>query len=433
MVPAMTGPQKITGLTCLALVVANMIGTGVFTSLGFQVVDIDSTAVILALWMLGGLLAFCGATAYAELALALPRSGGEYHFLSRIFHPAAGFIAGITSATVGFAAPVALASMAFAEYFVAVARWGNSNVLALAVAALVTGVHLISLKTGSRFQQIFTVLKIALIMVFIVAGYSMVAEPLEVSLVPAAPELPQFFSAAFAISLMYVMYSYSGWNAVVYIIGEVHEPRRVVMPALVGGTLFVALLYVLINYVFLRAAPMEAYAGQLEAGQIAATAIFGEAGGRLMSGLICLGLISAISAMMWAGPRVLQVMGEDAPVLRFFAHKNQGGIPARAVIFQFVLVAIFIISGSFESVLLYTQFTLTLCTFATVLGLIVLRFREPDLERPHKCWGYPITPLFFLAITGFTMWHLLFSKTTESLLGLATLAAGLILFYVKRR
>jgi APA family basic amino acid/polyamine antiporter len=425
--PQTTGQKPGIGtITCGALVVASMIGTGVFTSLGFQVQAIQSPFAILLLWGLGGVLALCGALSYAELALALPRSGGEYHFLSRIYLPVLGSAAGFLSATAGFSAPAALASVAFAEYLAGAFPGVPVRVAAPLIVTSVTIPHLITLAVGSRFQVAFTTLKVTLILAFVGTAWWM-GSGQHISFAPHMSSTSAILSGGFAVSLMYVLYSYSGWNAVVYVIGEIRNPARSVLPALLGGTAFVTILYVLVNASFLRAAPMEELAGQVAPAQIAARHIFGTQGGRIMSGLIAAGLISAVSAMMWLGPRVLQTMAEDLARFRWLGVKTRNRIPARAILIQLTLVLLLLSFATFQSILLYTQFTLTLCSFLTVLGLIVLRYRQPRLARPYRCWLYPFPPLLFLSITGFSLWHTLIEHPRQSLLGLSTLAIGSII------
>jgi APA family basic amino acid/polyamine antiporter len=422
--------KTISLLTATCIVVANMVGTGIFTSLGFQVGPLPSGFTILFLWLIGGVCAFCGAVSYAELAAALPRSGGEYHFLSRIYHPAIGFLSGWLSATVGFAAPIALAAIAFAKYFASLAPGASPAALAIGIVTLATFVHLRSVIFGGRFQNIATIFKLALILVFIGAGlfFSAHVEPL--SFLPKTGDAALITSAPFAISLVYVMYAYSGWNASTYIVGEVHDPSRNVPLSVAFGTGLVALLYLALNAVFLHVAPLDALKGQLDVGHVAANYIFGPAGGRIMAGLICIGLISSISAMTWIGPRVTMAMGEDCRALSFLAWKNAQGVPSLAIIVQLLIVIILLLTASFEKVLTYVQFSLTLCSFLTVLGVIVLRQTQPTLPRPYKTWGYPVTPILFLAISGWMLTHILRSNPRESLAGLATLLLGFIVYFL---
>ncbi|MFT5126395.1 MAG: APA family basic amino acid/polyamine antiporter [Kiritimatiellia bacterium] len=413
--------------TAVYLVAASMIGTGVFTSLGFQLVGIQSGFVILLLWLTGGLLAFCGAVCYAELSAALPRSGGEYHLLSRGLHPLAGFLSGWISVTAGFAAPIALAAMAFGSYVSGVLPTLPALACSLTVVVLVTAVYLRSIRIGSRFLTIFALLKISLIIGFIIAAF-VLGDRQPVSFAPQASALPQVFGGDFAVSLMYVMYAYAGWNAATYIVNEIHEPQRNVPRSLLIGTVLVTVLYTGLNAAFLWAAPIDALQGELEIGLIAGQAVFGEAGGRIMGLFIALGLVSAISALSWSGPRVAHMMGEDYPALRWFGKTNRHGVPANATIFQSAIVLTLLLTATFQQVLIYIEFVLTLSSFLTVLTMMILRVREPDLYRPYKAWGYPVTPLLFIGITGFIMVQVMRTKPMESLAGLATLVVGLGLY-----
>jgi basic amino acid/polyamine antiporter, APA family len=408
-----------------------MIGTGIFTSLGFQVGDLPSGFAIIAVWTVGGICAMCGALSYAELAAALPRSGGEYHFLREIYHPSLGFLAGWISATVGFSAPVAIAAMPFGTYLAEIFPTINPLFIAIATVWLVTFVLLCDLRLGSAFQIASTILKVVLIVFLIVAGF-FAAKTEPISFLPIKGDGAVIVSAPFAISLYWVMYAYSGWNASTYITGEIRNPRRNVPLSLICGTLIVIVLYVCVNAVFLRNTPAREMIGKQQVALIASTHIFGPTGGKVMAAFICLGLISTVSAMMWIGPRVTAVMGEDLGVLAWLSRRTAGGIPAKAILTQFVIVNFMLLTATFQSVVNYVQFSLTLCSTLTVLGVFVLRWRRPALERPYRAWGYPVTPLIFLAISGWMLWHLLAEQSTRipSLLGLVTAAFGLIIYFI---
>lgn len=415
-------------LTACAIVIANIIGTGVFTSLGFQLPAIQSGFVLLMLWIVGGIAALCGALCYGELSAALPRSGGEYHFLSEIYHPALGFMAGIVSATVGFAAPIALAAMAFGKYFQGVFDVGAPVVLSFAIVWAVAIVHLCGLKFGSAFQNFSTLVKLLLISVLIGAGVFL--EPKQpITFLPQSGDTMSIFGASFAVALVYVMYSYSGWNAAVYITGEIKQPEKNVPRALLCGTLVVIAVYTALNAVFLVTTPAPEMAGQIEVGLIAGKHIFGGQGGRIVGGIICVGLISAISAMTWLGPRVTMSIGEDHWLFRFLGRKSARAVPANAMWVQLLIVNLLLLTKSFELVVLYVQFSLLLCSFLTVLGVIVLRWTRPTLARPYRVWAYPLPPILFAAISLWMMIYLLRSHPLESLSGVLTMSVGLILYF----
>jgi len=418
---------SVSAVTATAVVVADMVGVGVFTSLGFQVKDITSGFALLLLWIVGGIVALCGAAAYSELAGMFPRSSGEYNYLARSYHPAIGFLAGWLSATVGFAAPIALAAMAFGEYFKALVPGAPPLALGLGATWLIALVHLYGVRSGSLFHNVWTMVKLALIVVFLLAGF-MVANPQPISFAPALHDFTYVAGAPFAISLVFVMYSYSGWNAATYIAGEIRDPQRSLPRALIAGTLIVLVLYVALNAVFLRVAPIDKLAGQLDVAVVAGRYIFGDAGARAVGGLICLGLVSSISAMTWIGPRVTMTMGEDIAMLRVFARTTKNGVPAWAILFQLFVVNLMLLTRSFEAVLDFIQFSLTACSFLAVLGVIKLRVTRPDLPRPYRAWGYPATPVIFLAVTGFMLYYLVVNRPVQSLAGLAMMLAGLAIY-----
>jgi basic amino acid/polyamine antiporter, APA family len=422
-------PKRTIGfVTACSIVIANIIGTGVFTSLGFQLTDIQSGFALLMLWVVGGVAALCGALCYGELAAALPRSGGEYHFLSQIYHPAFGFMAGFVSATVGFAAPVALAAMAFGKYFNGVFGVGSPVALSFVAVWIVAAFHLGNLQVGSAFQNVSTLVKLLLIGAMI-GGALFVPSKQPLSFLPVAGDKASILSGAFAVALVYVMYSYSGWNAAAYITSEIKRPEKNVPRSLLAGTGVVILIYVLLNGVFLATTPVQEMKGQLEVALVAGKHIFGENGGRFAGAVICLGLISAISSMTWIGPRVTMSMGEDHWLLQLLGRKNQHGIPRNAVLLQLLMVNLLLLTQSFQDVVRYTQFSLLLCSLLAVLGVIVLRCTRPGLTRPYRVWLYPFPPVLFSLITIWIMFYLLRSHTAESLAGLGTALLGLLLYF----
>jgi APA family basic amino acid/polyamine antiporter len=178
---------------------------------------------------------------------------------------------------------------------------------------------------------------------------------------------------------------------------------------------------------------MAKMAGQINVAQIVGNEIFGNAGGRIVAALICIGLVSAVSAMIWIGPRVTMVIGEDIPALSFFSRTTKKGVPAAAILFQLAVITLLLFTQSFEAVIDYIQFSLTFCTFLAVLGVIVLRYTQPGLKRPYRVWAYPLTPIVFLLVTGFMMFYLITQRPLQSLAGAATMLVGLVVFAVSRK
>ncbi len=424
-----TPSSKIGLLTATSLVVASMIGTGVFTSLGFQVVDIRSVFALLMLWVVGGIVALCGALTYGELGTVLPRSGGEYNILSKVYHPGLGFVAGRVSATVGFSAPISLASMALATYLKTVFPNLPANHFAAATVLFFSLLHGYSIRWGSLFQDWFTILKVLLILIFIGASF-WVEAPQPISILPRLSDFELLGSPAFAVSLVYVSYAYTGWNTSIYIVGEIQEPEKNLFHSLFFGTLIVFALYLGLNYVFLYTVPMDMLSGQIEVGFLSGTAIFGIAGGKIMAVLISLLPVSTVSAFTFAGPRITQAMGEDFPALKVLAVKDRKGIPLNSFVFQFFVALLFIYSSTFEQVLVYAAFSLIFITSIAVSSIYWLRKTQPLLERPYRTWGYPWTPMIFLIVNTWTMAFLLIDKTLESIIGLAIPLIGFIIYII---
>jgi len=316
--------NKVGLLTSSSLVIAAMIGTGIFTSLGFQVMDIKTGFSIMFLWVIGGIAAFCGATTYAELGSAFPRSGGEYSLLSRLVHPSIGYVAGWVSATVGFAAPASIAAMALSFYLKALIPGLPENHVAAGFIILFTLLHSKSIKSGTRFQDISTILKVGLIVVFIISGF-WAKETIDIQLLPQKESWNEILSAPFAGALVFVSYAYTGWNSSIYIVGEIDKPSNL-RKSLFIGTAIVLLLYLFLNYIFLYTVPIEDLEGQIEIGYLSGKSIYGPAGGQIMAAIISVLLLSSVSAYVFLGPRIMQVMGEDFKALRWFSHTSATGV-----------------------------------------------------------------------------------------------------------
>ncbi|MBK1644939.1 amino acid permease [Thiocapsa imhoffii] len=418
--------------TAILIVVANMIGTGVFTTLGLQAEGVPDGAALLLLWLIGGLVALCGALCYAELAAALPRSGGEYHFLSRIYHPLLGQLAGWVSVTVGFAAPVALAAMAMG-YYTATVLPVSPMLVGVTAVLLITAAHAFDVRLGRFVQVSATWMKVAIILLFCAVGLSLPATPGSLPTVPSMMTLEAIWSAPFAVSLIYVAYAYSGWNAAAYLVDEVQDPRRAVPRALLVGTVIVTLLYLLLNLTFLRSIDAAELAGRVEVGALSAETIFGAAGGQQMSLVLTLLLISTISAMVLAGPRVLERIGEDLPWLRPLSLRNRRGAPTRAVLLQQGLALLMILTGSFADVLSFAGFTLTLFAAITVAGTLRLRRREPELPRPFRIPWYPLPPILFILVSFASLVFLAWERPWPVVLAGLFLLCGWLLVRVERR
>lgn len=424
--------KKLGLYTTIAFVIANMVGTGVFTSLGFQLLEISNSVSILVLWLIGGIIALMGALVYSELGAAMPRSGGEYYYLSKIYHPLVGFLSGWVSITVGFAAPVALAGMALGKYTSGVFTFVTPQTIAIAVIVLITVVHCYDVRFGGKFQNLFTAFKIILILVFVGCGLFITPQFQNFSVHVNTFSFKDLLRPEVAVTLVWVSYAYSGWNASAYIASEIREPQRTIPRSLFFSTLLVTLLYIILNFTFLITTPAADMVGKEEAGLVSAIHIFGQTGGNIMGMLISILLISTISSMIFVGPRVSQVMGEDLKLLRFLSYKSKHGTPVYAIVLQSLISVVLIITSSFESVITYAGFTLSFFTFLAVLGVFVHRSRFPEAERPYKTWGYPVVPALYLLVILWILYFTFNSKPLESTYGLITVLSGSIIYFMNK-
>jgi basic amino acid/polyamine antiporter, APA family len=428
----MTGPPRRLGFgTATLLVVASMVGTGVFTTTGLLVADLRSSWAVLCTWAVGGMMALFGALSYAELVAALPHNGGEYQLLTRIYHPAVGFVTGVASFVVGFSAPIAASALAFGDYLGSalpgLPRQGAALALILGMSAL----HGLHVRWGSGVQNAFATGKALLVAGFIVAGLAW-AHWADLEPEGAPPLGDTLLSPAFAVGLIFVSFAYSGWNAAAYVAGEVARPERTLPVALLVGTLAVTALYLGLNLVFLLAAPHAALAGQVEVGHVAAVHLFGERAGRVLSIVIGVGLVSTVGALIMTGPRVYEAMGADHHRLRVLSWRTERSGPMIAIALQAALAIVMVLTATFEALLTYMGVVLSLFAGLTVAGVFILRWREPHLTRPYRTWGYPFTPVAFIALMAWMVVHTLVERPAVALAAGATLLVGTGLYAALR-
>ena len=426
----MTEARPLSATAATALVVANMIGTGIFTTTGFMAQQLRHPLVGLGIWVAGGLLALCGAAVYAELGAMLPRVGGEYVYLRKAFHPVLGFLSGWVSLHVGFSAPIAASAYACGAYLHAVWPWLPVQLAASGLVVLLSGLHMADVLWGARVQTALSIYKVVLIAVFVTAALGFGAGSWQ----HFGVEGHGATAGTIGVALVFVSFAYSGWNAAAYVAGEVRQPGRSLPLALLGGTAIVLGLYLALNVVFFYAAPAPALAAEPEQiGAVAARALFGSVGGRTFSLLIALALVSSVSAMIMAGPRVYMAMAQDGAFVRALGYCNRRGAPWLSIALQAVLAIVMIVTVTFENLLTYIGFTLSVFTSLTVLAAFVLRTREPHLPRPYRTTGWPLTPLLFL---GLSAWMVVFSikeRPEVALWGGLTLGAGLVVYALVRK
>jgi APA family basic amino acid/polyamine antiporter len=411
------------------LVIASMVGTGVFTTSGILLREIPSIPALLLVWATGGLIATAGALSYAELAASDPESGGEYALLTRSMHPAVGFCAGIVSIVAGFAAPIAACAIAFARYAAAVVPGVPETPAAIWVVLVASGVHALHARVGAWAQDAATVLKIVLVVAFLVAGalradLSRLAEPLD---------LDTIVSPSFAVGLVFVYFAYSGWNAAAYIAGEVERPARTLPLALAIGTLSVTAIYVALNAVFLASAPREKLSGVVEIGHLAATGLLGPTAASVLSAIVAIGLVSTIGALVVTGARVYEAIGRDYPRLAILARRSASGAPLVTLAIQAALAIAMILTASFDLLLGAVGFTLSIGSGLTVVGLFVQRLVRPDHPRGYRVPLYPWTPLCFVAAMAWTVAQAIATEPAVALAGLSVVFLGWVGYLVLAR
>lgn len=401
-----------------------MIGTGVFTSVGFQLASVQNTWSILILWLGGGILALFGAFAYAELGTHFKESGGDYIYLSRTFHPMLGYLSAWAGLTVGFSAPVALAAMAFTKYLAPFGLQGNTG-LAIGIIILIGIMHSLTLKHSSRFQNGTTLVKILFIICLIILGFA-VPYSGDNAINLSNSWHQEIIKPGFAVSMVYVAFAYTGWNAAAYVVDEIHEPAKNLPLALIGSTLFVSIIYVLFQVALLRNGTVVQMVGKEEVTFIVFNSLLGKPGGKWVSIFIAIQLIATISSYLWVGPRVTWAMAKENKFWTLLSRKNKHGIPVPAVWMHVCISILLTLTGSFEKILLYAGFVLQLMASLTVATSLFIK--NQDL----KTFRSPFKPLFqilFLLFNGWVLVFTLIDRPVESFIGLGILLAGLVIYF----
>ena len=425
----MAEQKKYTLTVGITLVIANMIGTGVFTSLGYQVGSIPSGFAILVLWAIGGVVALSGAFTYAEISTTLQKSGGEYHYLGKIFHPALGFISGWMSLLVGFAGAISAVALAIGEYSHTLLGVSN-KLIAIFAIVLVSTVHWFGVKTGGAVQNFLTTMKLLLILFFCIAPF-FVADEIKsgISFWPQAGDTDLILSASFAVSLVFVVYAYTGWNAAAYIAGNLENPSKNLPRSLIIGTLTVTIVYLALNAMFLYSASFSELNGKNDIGNVVAYKLFGDKIGLAFSSVFSIALLSTLSAMTIAGPRVLEAMGDDYPKLKTFATTNRFDMPYLAILTQAGWAIFLVLVSSFKEIIQYISVSLSIFSMATVLGIFILRRKHSAEKRVYSVPFYPLPPIIFAICTCWMIYYVTENDPWIILYSMATMVPGLIIYF----
>jgi len=426
------------------IVIANMIGAGIFTSSGLLMQDLKNPVLMIALWLVAGIIALCGALCYGEVGAAIPKAGGEYTFLSRLFSPVLGFMSGWLSFFAGFSAPIAFSAMGYSEYLTRafpgllgiglvdaqVEAYVLKKLYALAVIAVFTLIHMRGIVFGARVQNILTIMKVGLIIGLILFGFA-----------SGKGDTAHFQDSQFdfgfsgwkviGLSLMWIMFAYSGWNAAAYIGSEIKDPAKNLPRSLIIGTGIVILLYVVFNIFFVYAVPPAEMEGVVSIAGLAAGRIFGNSFEVVVSILISFALFSSLSAFIILGPRVYFSMAKDGYFFRFAArihpvHK----VPDRSILLQGAIASLLVMMGTFEQILTYMGFSLGIFPILVVFGVFKLRRANVGSYRMP---GYPIAPFVYI-IFGLGILTLAFLQSPLiSGIALGTTAMGIPAYFIFKK
>jgi basic amino acid/polyamine antiporter, APA family len=433
------GLKKTLGYFSLTnMVVGDMIGAGIFTTSGLLLAELHDPKILLLLWLIGGIIALCGALSYSELGARFPRAGGEYAFLSELFSPLLGFLSGWVSFFVGFTAPLAASSLAFSEYLVRTLpdTAGPDHIvlikklIAVGIILVFALIHFFGLKSGSKVQNLLTMLKIGLILVLVLAGFAYGEGSFEHFNVQMEMGKGWAGLKTTGLALMWIMFAYSGWNASTYVGSEIRDPVKNIPRSLISGTLFVALIYVALNTLFVYAVPVEEMKGVIPVGGLAANKLFNISLDRFFSLFIALILLSAISVLTIIGPRVYYAMAKSGHFFGLAKRINRSNVPGISILLQSGLAIVFVLSGSFDQIITLLSFSLGIFPILAVFGVIKLRAGgQSNLKTP---W-YPLPQLLFIIFSMAILVLAFLERPLESSIALGVILAGIPAFYFLRK
>ena len=440
--------RRLSAFDAAAIIVSNVIGGGILFTPPQIAAAVPAPWPFLLTWMAGGLLAFAGAMAYAELATVRPRAGGEYVYLRDAFGRLPAFLTGWTSFVAGFSGAIATSAIVLASYLgrflpaaanaapfftltlvpgILVLRASPQAIVAIVAVAGMAWIHVRGVGPGRLVGDTLAVLKVAALVVFVALGFTIgqgtlghLSEPGPVA------------ATGWLVALIPVMFTYSGWNAASYVAEEIRDPSRNVPRAFAFGTGAVVLLYVLLNVLYLYVMPVTALA-QVRGSMLdlIADRLLGATAGNLMAIVSVVSLLASISAMTFAGPRVYFAMARDGV---FFGHAasvhDRYRTPAAAIVAQTVWTALLILSAKADALVNYTGFAIMLFSGWAVVALFVLRRKEPAAERPFRAWGYPVAPALFVAASVAILVNGLWKEPAPTGAGLLIIAAGVPLYAI---
>jgi len=431
------------------MMVGIVIGSGIYLTTGIMAQSLPSVSLLLLAWIFGGLITLIGALIYAELGVAMPEAGGQYVYLREAYGPLAGFLYGWITFLVYLCGSIAALGVAFAEYFgsffpslstktylISTDYFSLSmgQVVAVVMIISLSGINYIGVAFGKFIQNIFTVIKIGTILVFIVLGFTIGrVSSIEFSINPMNFNLSQVL-ISFGIVMVAVFWTFDGWNNINFIAGEIRNPKRNLPLALVMGTVLVSLLYLLANVIYFKALPVNEMVGKVTIAESASSALFGTTTTGLLSIAILISIFGALNGTIFVGARVYYAMAKDGLFFeKVAAIHPRFRTPAFAIVIQAVWASVLALTGTFERLLTYVIFVAIIFWIAAAASVFTLRKKYPDIPRPYKTWGYPLVPIIFIVASGGILINTLFESPVESIVGLGFIAIGIPVYYYWKR
>jgi APA family basic amino acid/polyamine antiporter len=421
-------PRKLGLADSIAIVIGIVIGGGIFIVPNLVARNLPSASMILAVWIFAGVVSFFGALACAELGAAFPATGGQYVFLREAYGPFAGFLCGWSMFTVARSAQVAWMAVVFSlyvSYFVPLTPTA-SKLISLAALGFFTWINYYGVRTAAMVQTGFTVAKISGALIIIASAF-LLGHPAAA----AAPSAQTVSLSSFGVALIACLLACDGWVQLSFVAGEIRDPKRNVLRALAIGSLVVMAIYLLANLAYLRVLTVPEIAASEHVGATAAERALGPAGGKLVSAIILVSILGTLNGCILTIPRVYFAQAKDGLFLRRFGSVHpRHQTPVFAIVAQSVWAAVLLLTGSYEALVDYALFCTWLFYGLMVAAVIVLRRKRPDLPRPYRMWGYPVTPVLFVAITAWFVVNTLITRPGPSLAGLALIAAGAPVYWM---
>jgi APA family basic amino acid/polyamine antiporter len=428
------------------ITIGSILGTGIFITTGDIARALPHAGLILLVWIAGGLLTLAGALTYAELGTMFPRAGGQYQFLKETYGTLWGFLFGWASFLVVMSGGIAALAAGFGQYlgvFLPIFSSGShffsltlgplswsvngTQIAAASVIALLSTVNYLGVREGVLVQNVVTIIKIGSLVGLAVVGLFAGA--------PAAPALAAPLPAVgllsgIGVGMIGVLWTYDGWYNVTFSAGEVRDPARTLPRALMGGTLAVIVLYTMLNVVYVRALPPEAMGMTGRVGEAAATALFGDAAGRLVSAAVLVSTFGCLSSTILCCSRIYVAMAQDGVFFRPLARIHpRYQTPAASILAQGLWASMLSLSGTYEQLYTYVVFAAVIFHAMTGSAVLVLRRTRPDANRPYRVWGYPWVPLLFIVSSVGVVVNTLMERPRESMVGLVLILLGVPAYY----